>query len=143
MDWSKRLRKLQTWWRVSSSQPRLVAESWLAMSAAKVLLRTPLRARVLASRTVRSPAKIPVSVVLEAFEQAAFVHVRPVTCLERSVALREVLRCYGIAAELRVGVRKEGAALRAHAWLEGSEIPVETGTEAFSTLHDSAVLQSL
>ncbi len=39
-------------------------------------------------------------------------------CLERSLALSKMLRARGIDHELHVGVRKEGAALEAHAWVE-------------------------
>ena len=40
------------------------------------------------------------------------------TCLRQSLALWWLLRRRGIAAELRIGVRKDGAALLAHAWVE-------------------------
>jgi hypothetical protein len=40
------------------------------------------------------------------------------TCLPRSLALWWLLRRRGIAADLRIGVRKEGGRFEAHAWTE-------------------------
>lgn len=39
-------------------------------------------------------------------------------CLERSLALWWLLRRRGVAAELRIGVRKPESELEAHAWVE-------------------------
>jgi hypothetical protein len=41
-----------------------------------------------------------------------------VTCLQTAVALQEVLRKRGIAGAVRVGTRREGGQLQAHAWVE-------------------------
>lgn len=40
------------------------------------------------------------------------------TCLRQSIALWWLLRRRGIAAELRIGVRKDEGELQAHAWVE-------------------------
>jgi hypothetical protein len=40
------------------------------------------------------------------------------SCLDRSLALWSLLRRQGIDADLRIGVRKEGAQFGAHAWIE-------------------------
>lgn len=40
------------------------------------------------------------------------------TCLRRSLALWWLLRRRGIPADLRIGVRKDGGELQAHAWVE-------------------------
>lgn len=40
------------------------------------------------------------------------------TCLATSLMLQRLLRSYGIESELRLGVRKVGDELEAHAWLE-------------------------
>src|SRR5688572_13911854 len=55
---------------------------------------------------------------------AARHHVRPMTCLPRALALQALLRRNGIPAELRIGVRREGGALQAHAWVEEAGSPV-------------------
>ena len=45
-------------------------------------------------------------------------HVVPARCLHRSLVLHYWLRHDGLPSELRIGVRKEGGALKAHAWVE-------------------------
>ncbi len=40
------------------------------------------------------------------------------TCLRQALLLQWLLRRRGLAAELRIGVRKQDAALDAHAWVE-------------------------
>jgi hypothetical protein len=39
-------------------------------------------------------------------------------CLQRSLVLHRWLRQEGLPSYLRIGVRKDGSALRAHAWVE-------------------------
>ena len=51
------------------------------------------------------------------------------TCLTRSLLLRWLLRRYGTASDLRIGVRFEGGELRAHAWVELGGIPVNDRPE--------------
>jgi hypothetical protein len=41
-----------------------------------------------------------------------------VSCLHKSLTLWWLLRRRGVGAELRVGVRKPGSRLEAHAWVE-------------------------
>lgn len=49
------------------------------------------------------------------------------SCLERSLLLWYLLRRQGVAAELRIGVRKAGSALQAHAWIEvGGQVLADT-----------------
>lgn len=48
----------------------------------------------------------------------------PVSCLSRSLLLLWMLGREGVTAELRIGVRKTGGALAAHAWVEASGVPV-------------------
>lgn len=40
------------------------------------------------------------------------------TCLSRSLAVRRLLRSVGIDACVRIGTRRAGGALEAHAWVE-------------------------
>lgn len=51
-------------------------------------------------------------------------HLRPMTCLPRSLSLQALLRRYGMEADLRIGVRWEAGELRAHAWIEQAGSPV-------------------
>jgi hypothetical protein len=53
--------------------------------------------------------------LLESASRVPFLRAR---CLQQSLALYLWLRGEGVASELRIGVRKEGGALRAHAWIE-------------------------
>ena len=47
-----------------------------------------------------------------------------VTCLERSLALWSLLARQRIAAQLRIGVRKDGEKFAAHAWVEHAGVAV-------------------
>ena len=47
-----------------------------------------------------------------------------VTCLPRSLALHWMLRRRGIESTLRIGVRKRGDHLEAHAWVEQGGQPL-------------------
>jgi len=45
-------------------------------------------------------------------------------CLDRSLALCWLLHRRGIAARLRIGARKDGTRLEAHAWVESDGVPL-------------------
>ena len=62
--------------------------------------------------------------VSEQVSRAARNHLYPMSCLRRSLVLQRILRGQGVVAELRIGVRKEGEKLEAHAWVEVEEAPV-------------------
>jgi hypothetical protein len=49
------------------------------------------------------------------------------TCLRQSLALWWLLKRRGINTQLRIGVRKEGGALQAHAWVEHAGAPLGQG----------------
>ncbi len=51
-------------------------------------------------------------------EKASRYHIVRARCLHRSLTLHRWLRRDGIASDLRIGVRKDGGALKAHAWVE-------------------------
>lgn len=51
-------------------------------------------------------------------EVASRHHIVRARCLQQSLVLHQWLRREGLPSELRIGVRKEGGALRAHAWVE-------------------------
>ena len=53
----------------------------------------------------------------------------PATCLTRSLLLRWLLRRYGTASDLRIGVRFEEGELAAHAWVEKDGIPLNDSPE--------------
>lgn len=64
----------------------------------------------------------------------------PVRCLSRSLALRWLLARHGYASELRIGVRRSGAELAAHAWVEHAG---EVLNDAAGVRRDYATLEPL
>jgi hypothetical protein len=63
---------------------------------------------------------------------AARHHIVGMHCLQRSLALHQWLRSNGLPSELRIGVRREGPALRAHAWVELGGYPLNEQPSALS-----------
>jgi hypothetical protein len=61
------------------------------------------------------------------------------TCLRRSLMLWWLLRRRGIPAELRIGVRKDGKDLNAHAWVEHRDVPLGQENAAYSPFSDLRV----
>lgn len=51
-------------------------------------------------------------------ERSASFRVYRVPCLPRALLLERLLAARGLPARLRIGVRRDGSALRAHAWIE-------------------------
>ena len=72
------------------------------------------------------------------------------TCLPRSVAMRHMLRQRGVPATLKLGVRREGEAISAHAWIEvdgrrigeetepGRHLPLESASSTASRTRGSS-----
>lgn len=65
----------------------------------------------------RSQARSAMRLALAVHRAARFGVFRP-RCLTRSIALHRLLRHARLPAEIRVGVRREGATILAHAWVE-------------------------
>jgi hypothetical protein len=64
-------------------------------------------------------------------------------CLGRSVALLALLRRGGVAAELRIGVRKLEPDVEAHAWVEVNGVPVNDAQDVarrYNTFEAIAIL---
>jgi hypothetical protein len=62
--------------------------------------------------------------VVRRIEAAATAGPLPVGCLPRALAVRTILAREGIDAAVRIGVRREGPSLKAHAWVEHDRAPV-------------------
>ena len=58
----------------------------------------------------------------------------PRTCLNESLTLFGLLRRHGIDARFRLGVRKEGERLAAHAWIQREDTPLERTDEPYLPL---------
>jgi hypothetical protein len=49
------------------------------------------------------------------------------TCLTQALAAQALLECHGLPTRLQIGIRDEGQAVQAHAWLEGCGMTVIGG----------------
>jgi hypothetical protein len=61
---------------------------------------------------------------------AAQHHLYPMTCLRQALVLQWLLARQAIPTELRIGVRRDGGRLMAHAWLELAGAPLGFAGEA-------------
>ena len=108
----------EAWWRLLAAALRL----WVAprRTVATALVESAPRAR-------SSEAGGTAAQVTRAVGRAAAHHLRPMTCLPRSIALQRMLARRGIASRMQIGVSKEGGApsgITAHAWIEVDGEPV-------------------
>lgn len=109
---------------------RLWLSAWWALLVADFRLRiSPRRAlaRALAAPGVATPIDGGLDAAREAAEavaSAAAHHLWDLHCLPRALALSELLRSRRVAAAVRLGVRRDGAALAAHAWVEVAGVAV-------------------
>lgn len=101
----------RAWWRL------LRADLALRLRPARTLERA-----LAAEGSGRDEGAEPLAAdrLAELVGSAAAHHLWSMGCLPRSIALRRLLADRGVAARLRVGVRKEGAELLAHAWVESA-----------------------
>lgn len=124
---------MTTWsrfWRLSGRARRVVIESGAALTVTYVGLRVAgfRRWKAALARLVPGPAGSTIATdrdelgfaqEIARLEQAAARHLFVRTnCLERSLVLSWLLKRYGVAAELKVGARKEEGRFEAHAWVE-------------------------
>lgn len=99
------------------------AQAWVVLLAADLGLRWlpfPRVERLLApARADRRAAEDRAAArCVWAVAAAARHHLKPMTCLPRALGLRWLLGRAGFAADLRIGVAREGDRLLAHAWVE-------------------------
>ncbi|HEX3531555.1 MAG TPA: lasso peptide biosynthesis B2 protein [Thermoanaerobaculia bacterium] len=122
--------KLARWLASSPQERRLLLEAWWLLLLAGAALRLlPLRRvqDVLRPRLASSPSRQPevtVERMARLVDRAARHHVRRTACLERSLALQVLLARRGCSSELKIGVRRDGETLHAHAWIEVAGKPV-------------------
>jgi len=127
---------------VISLPPReraLLATAWIWLLVADLALRLlPLSGvrRLLAPAAPprRSAGEagdtVPVVRLARLIELAARHHLYPMTYLRWALVLERWLGQRGLAADLRIGVRREGSRLHAHAWVEHGGGPVAEPREA-------------
>jgi len=106
-------------------QRRDLAEAWLRVIRASVVLRRRgaktlerVAGSVAATGTVGNGDLDRARALARLVDAAASRSPVRTRCLERSVALSGMLARRGIPAVLRIGVRRTGADLEAHAWVE-------------------------
>ena len=78
----------------------------------------------------RAPLTQPEAAALGVAVNLAANHILgPASCLTRSLLLRWLLRRYGTASDLRIGVCFQEGVFAAHAWVEKDGIPVNDSPE--------------
>jgi hypothetical protein len=127
-------RKIRTALSLSRRDRRVLWEAWVLLLAVDLVLRVLSFSRVqglLAARG-KSAASLQVDASWPTIRRlewlvrlAACNHLYPMRCIQRSLVLQRLLRRHGIMTSLRIGVRKEGDGLCAHAWLEHDSQPIE------------------
>jgi Transglutaminase-like superfamily len=119
----------------------LFVRAWLALLAADLCLRWlsfPRVERLFAPPAVRPAAAAgdeAVRLRVWAVDAAARHHLRPMTCLPRTLGLRWLLGRAGIPTDLRIGVARQGGRLLAHAWVERDGVPVGERAGELSSFH--------
>ena len=109
---------------LEGGERRLLARAWVALGIVDIALRVAGFRRV--AERAHPPARCTFSGTdlrrahryARWLEAASRHHLVRVRCLQRSLVLNYWLRREGLPSELRIGVRKDGDALRAHAWVE-------------------------
>jgi hypothetical protein len=143
------LRKLRSAARLSSADWLLFIQAWIWLLLFDIGLRTrPFpELQAFAAQSASHPPPAPeqterlLHITRVAVDRARYNHLYPMTCLRRSLTLQKMLAKRWIAAELKIGVRKDDGQLEAHAWLEyqGRTLgEAEKITEKFSALEKSA-----
>lgn len=121
------LSSLRRWLRLPPPERRQTARAALSLLRAKAFSRASSiqRAHLAALAADDTPPEEPATNRLllardyaRAVDRAARGLPFSTSCLERSLALRRLLRGQGLATDLRIGVRRSPDGLTAHAWLE-------------------------
>ena len=146
---TKRRPGLHKFLALSGAERRIVLHSAALMTLTAACLRLFGLRRVYRWMSRRRPRRTPT----QSGSDDAFMHLavagvrraaRPLpyaTCLPQSLALWWLLRHRGIHGELRLGVRKEGEELKAHAWVEVAGVALNDRDDvrhrysAFEVLH--------
>lgn len=131
----KRLLRRTAYLRTMAPGPRrvlLLSLVLLPLTAVVLRLRGIAPFRSLMSAQPRSPATLTEAEIeawADAVNRAARSHPVPISCLARSLLLKALLNRRGVGTQLRLGVRRDGMALEAHAWLECGGRPVNDRRE--------------
>lgn len=140
-------RRWRTLRRLPWSERRSAAVALLALTGIRLALASLGFRRVhgLLSRWVaasapgaqRPPAlrAAQAAATLRALDRAAGCGPSRPSCLPRSLTLWWLLRRQGMPAELRIGVRREGDRLEAHAWVEQDGVVLGDHADVHDRFH--------
>lgn len=113
---------LRKWLKLPPSERWLLIQAWLLLGAVRVALwLLPFRSvhRWLSRPRASSP-RFSVERIGWAVAVAS-VYLPFATCLPQALTAQVLLRRYGYAADLKIGVaREDGGRLEAHAWVESA-----------------------
>jgi hypothetical protein len=128
--------------RLESGDRRLARETAAALLGIRIGLRVgglrrckELLVRLAPLRTAGASAGLPAGAMevarrVAAIQEAVSRHLPwQASCLEKSLVLWWQLGRGGIAAELRIGARKEAGRFEAHAWVESGNVVLNDSSE--------------
>lgn len=125
------LNLLRKFGRLPADSKWLIAQSVLILATTSAALRLIGLQRLLEiiQRMSKPPKEVEhsqkeIDVYASLFSAVARRWPLPLKCLGRSVALCWLLRARGIDAAVHIGVRKDDAALDAHAWVQIGELVI-------------------
>lgn len=115
------------------SSRRLLLRAMISLTYVDVVLRFDRGRRRLVRGLAPAQGGVGPEELLRARRYAHWIeiasrhHVADAQCLHRSLVLHRWLRLEGLPSTVKIGVRKEGNALKAHAWVElGEHIVTDT-----------------
>jgi hypothetical protein len=132
-----------TWrrfWRLSRFDQKVVLEAAAALVATRIGMRLAgfRRWQAVLASLAPSPAacnaeqgSVNSARAIARMEQSAANHLFfRANCLQQSLTLWWLLQRRGIAAELRIGARKDAGRFEAHAWVESSGVVLNETSES-------------
>lgn len=140
-------RRWRTLRRLPWSERRSAAAALLALTGIRLALTSLGFRRVhgMLARWAAAPAPATqrppahraarAAATLRALDRAAGCGPSRPSCLPRSLTLWWLLRRQGLPAELRIGVRREGDRLEAHAWVEQDGVVVGDHADVHDRFH--------
>ncbi len=140
-------RRWRTLRRLPWSERRSAAAALLALTGIRLALTSLGFRRVhgMLARWAAAPAPATqrppahraarAAATLRALERAAGCGPSRPSCLPRSLTLWWLLRRQGLPAELRIGVRREGDRLEAHAWVEQDGVVLGDHADVHDRFH--------
>lgn len=135
--------RFQQFFALSSGSRKLFLQAWLALAGIDLGLRLISLPRLqslldgpllFATDPVEQPDDY-ISRAARMVDLAARHHFGPKACLSRALALLWMLKRKGISASLRIGVRKVGDTLKAHAWLQNDDLSIEKSSDIINLYH--------